>query len=555
FAPVPLGKYYLVETATAPGFVLDSTPIEVVFTPQEQTVRFDIQSKAIENERQKINIDFNKTFEESKWFKREGVTATFGLFAKSDIVGADGTVAIAKDSLLGVTLVTKEEGKGSFTDITVTNQLYIKELATHEAYQLNDANIDVTTDYMPNTDMQRTVEKSVEDPIVNDLKKIKMELLKVAQHDNKTPVAGAKFKLVAVVDDKTTKEIGVYTTDENGRILVDGLEVGNYRFEEIEVPQDYIKPEESVTDVAIGGEQAHGSTQSITVENEKKPRIETTAMVNGAKEVEAAGTITLTDTVTYIDLIPGKEYEAVLVWMDKSTGQPFMVDGKELTVSKKFTPEQSNGEISLSVEVDAKHFTKTVDLVAFEDLLKEGIEVAAHKDLKDEGQTIKVRKPNIKTKAAANEAKEVPASGTITLTDTVTYTDLIPGKEYEAVLVWMDKSTGKPFMVDGKELTVSKKFMAEKADGEVSLSVKLDAKYFTTTTDLVAFEDVSRDGISVVAHKDINDTDQTVRIKSLPKNKIPPTGDSSQIGVLAVVTAACAGTGVGLLIYKRRNRQ
>ncbi|MDO5100301.1 MAG: SpaA isopeptide-forming pilin-related protein, partial [Eubacteriales bacterium] len=406
FAPVPLGKYFLVETATAPGFVLDSTPIEVVFTPQEQTIRFDIQSKTIENDRQKINVGFNKTFEESKWFKREGVTATFGLFAKSDIVGADGTVAIAKDSLLGVTLVTKEEGKGSFTDITVTNQLYIKELATHEAYQLNDANIDVTTDYMPNTDMQRTVEKSVEDPIVNDLKKIKMELLKVAQHDNKTPVAGAKFKLVAVVDDKTTKEIGVYTTDENGRILVDGLEVGNYRFEEIEVPQDYIKPEEPVTDVAIDGGQAHDSTQSITVENEKKPQIKTTAMVNGAKEVEAAGTVTLTDTVTYTDLIPGKEYEAVLVWMDKSTGKPFMVDGKELTVSKKFTPEQSNGEISLSIEVDAKHFIKTVDLVAFEDLLKEGIEVAAHKDLNDQGQTVKIKQLPSKP-----PKKEAPQTG------------------------------------------------------------------------------------------------------------------------------------------------
>lgn len=392
FAPVPLGKYYLVETATAPGFVLDSTPIEVVFTPQEQTVRFDIQSKAIENERQKINIDFNKTFEESKWFKREGVTATFGLFTKADVIGADGSVAIAKDSLLGVTLVTKEDGKGSFTDITATNQLYLKELATHEVYQLNDENIDVTTDYELLADKKRVIQKSVGDPIHNELKRIHMELLKVAQHDNKTPVAGAKFKLVAVVDDKTIKEIGVYTTDENGRIMVDGLEVGNYRFEEIEVPQDYLPPTQSNTDVVIDGEQHHDSTKTVMVANEKKPRIETKADANGVKEAEAVGTITLTDTVTYLDLIPGKEYEAVLVWMDKSTGKPFMVDGKELTVSKKFTPEQSNGEVSLSVEVDARHFTQTTDLVAFEDLLKEGISVAAHKDLKDEGQTIKIKK-------------------------------------------------------------------------------------------------------------------------------------------------------------------
>ena len=391
FDPVPLGKYYLVETATAPGYVLDSTPLEVNFTPQEQTIRFDIQSKQVNNDRQKIKIGFNKTFEESKWFKRSGVTATFGLFAKDDVPGADGTTAIARDSLLAVALVTKEDGKGSFTDITATNRLYIKELATHEAYQLNDANIDVTTEYEPNTDGQTTIEKSVEDPIVNDLKKIRMELVKVAQHDNKTPVAGAKFKLMAVADDKTMKEVGVYTTDENGRIFVDGLEVGNYRFEEIEVPRDYLPPAQPNTDVEITARQEHGSTRTITVENEKKPQIRTKAAANGAKEVPATGTITLTDTVTYKDLIPGKEYEATLVWMDKSTGKPFMADGEELTVSKKFTPEKPDGEVSLSVEVDGKHFTKTTDLVAFESVKKAGIEVAAHQDLTDQDQTVTIK--------------------------------------------------------------------------------------------------------------------------------------------------------------------
>lgn len=391
FDPVPLGKYYLVETATAPGYVLDSTPLEVNFTPQEQTIRFDIQSKQVNNDRQKIKIGFNKTFEESKWFKRSGVTATFGLFAKDDVPGADGTTAIARDSLLAVALVTKEDGKGSFTDITATNRLYIRELATHEAYQLNDANIDVTTEYEPNTDGQPTIEKSVEDSIVNDLKKIRMELVKVAQHDNKTPVAGAKFKLMAVADDKTMKEVGVYTTDENGRIFVDGLEVGNYRFEEIEVPRDYLPPAQPNTDVEITARQEHGSTRTITVENEKKPQIRTKAAANGAKEVPATGTITLTDTVTYKDLIPGKEYEATLVWMDKSTGKPFMADGEELTVSKKFTPEKPDGEVSLSVEVDGKHFTKTTDLVAFESVKKAGIEVAAHQDLTDQDQTVTIK--------------------------------------------------------------------------------------------------------------------------------------------------------------------
>ncbi len=553
FDPVPLGTYYLAETATAEGYVLDSTPQKVVFTAQEQTIRFDIQSKLIHNDRQKIKIDFNKTFEESKWFKRSGVTATFGLLTKADVIGADGKVAIAKDSLLAVALVTKEDGKGSFTDITVTNQLYIKELATHEAYQLHDTNIDVTTDYVPNQDKKTVIEKSVEETVHNELKKIKMELIKVDQSDSKKVIAGAKFKLVAVLDDKTTKEIGEYTTDENGRILVDGLEVGNYRFEEVTPPVEYLPPVNPNTDVEITPEQEHGSTQEITVTNEKKPEIKTTAYVNGKKEIEAIGKVTLTDNVSYHDLLVGKEYEATLVWMDKSTGKPFLVDGKPLTVTKTFVAETAGGEVTLSVEVERKHFVKTTDLVAFETLKKDNIEVAAHKDLTDKDQTVTVHpEPKIKTKATANGEKEIQTVKKVTLTDTITYKDLIVGKEYEATLVWMDKSTGKPFLVDGKPLTVTKTFIAETAGGEVTLSVEVDGKYFTQTVDLVAFESVTRDGIEVAAHMDLTDKDQTVTIKPTPPaKKVPPTGEAGFTGMIAVFALSLVGIGAVVINRKK----
>ncbi len=86
-------------------------------------------------------------------------------------------------------------------------------------------------------------------------------------------------------------------------------------------------------------------------------RIEKTeAKVNGEKEVKAKDQLTLTDTVKYKKLVIGKTYTAKLVWMDKETGNPFLVDGNPVTAEKEFVAESSEGEITLSTTVDSKWF-------------------------------------------------------------------------------------------------------------------------------------------------------------------------------------------------------
>ncbi len=56
------------------------------------------------------------------------------------------------------------------------------------------------------------------------------------------------------------------------------------------------------------------------------------------------------------------------------------------------------------------------------------LKVAAHADITDDDQTIKVKTPEIGTTASFEGEKEIDPLDKVTLTDTVSYKDLTPGK-------------------------------------------------------------------------------------------------------------------------------
>lgn len=92
---LPLGKYYLVETKTIEGFVLDSTPIDADLSYIDQDTKVVYAGMDVTNERQKVSITvMKKDAEDGKAL--EG--AIFGLFAKEDILNADGKVVVKADS-------------------------------------------------------------------------------------------------------------------------------------------------------------------------------------------------------------------------------------------------------------------------------------------------------------------------------------------------------------------------------------------------------------------------------------------------------------------------
>ena len=153
--------------------------------------------------------------------------------------------------------------------------------------------------------------------------------------------------------------------------------------------------------------------------------------------------MTVIDTVKYTNLVKGKEYTVKGVLMDKETGKVVLdKGGNQVTAEKTFTAEKANGSVDLVFTFDSSLLAgKTV--VAFEDVYYKGISVGTHADINDEEQSVHL--PKIKTTAVDGEngTKNSMADSTVIIKDTVSFENLIPGKEYTMKGVLKDQETGK----------------------------------------------------------------------------------------------------------------
>ena len=233
---------------------------------------------------------------------------------------------------------------------------------------------------------------------------------------------------------------------------------------------------------------------------------------DNSKIVSYGKDVTITDYVTYKNLIPGKKYKMTGTLLDKTNGKPLLDSkGKKITSSKEFTPEKSGGTVTVEFEhVDTTAFTGPV--VAGEQLYSDGISLITHIDVDDEDQTI--RPVRIKTSASDsnNGTKTLNYSETADIKDTVFYTGLKEGKNYKITATLIDKATGKAYEdKDGTKYVKTLEFTANTADGKIEVlfeKVKLTYEY----KELVVYERLTdmKHGSPVAVHEDINDKDQTV---------------------------------------------
>ena len=79
--------------------------------------------------------------------------------------------------------------------------------------------------------------------------------------------------------------------------------------------------------------------------------------------------------------------------MDKATGKPFMINGGKICSKILFVPEASDGEATVSFPFDASGIAQETDVVVFECLYRDNMEIAVHADIEDEGQTVKLIPP------------------------------------------------------------------------------------------------------------------------------------------------------------------
>lgn len=217
--------------------------------------------------------------------------------------------------------------------------------------------------------------------------------------------------------------------------------------------------------------------------------------------------VKLIDTIQYKGLVPNLKYTATGTLMDAKTGEPVLINDKQVTAKTTFTPETSSGTVDVVFEFDGSSLAGKTTVV-FESVTQDKKEIAVHADLEDEGQQIFF--PEIATQANCpdtNTQMAVPKKE-LTITDTVSY-HLIPNKEYKLTGTLMDKESGEPLQIDGKEVTSELTFTPEDAEGTVELSFILDATALAGKT-IVAFESVSYQDKEVAFHTQIDDAPQTI---------------------------------------------
>lgn len=384
-----LGKYRVVETVAPYGTVINPEPHTVELTYSGQNEKVTNTSTSFTNDRQKVEIDLTKILEQDEKFNignnDEILNVSFGLYADEDLKASNGTV-IPKNGLIEI-ITCDEKGKSQFTTDIPIGSYYVKEISTDNHYILSDKKYPVVFEYVGQD--TATVHISVNDgePIKNEIIYGTIKGLKIDRETGEN-IAGALFGLFNAEEKEITEKTAILTSESNedGTFTFDNVPYGEYIVRELKPATGYLPNGESYP-VTISENK---EIIEITVENDKIPELGTTATIDGKKEFTVNGDITIDDVVSYKNLTVGKEYKIIGVLMDKSTGKAFLVDGKEVCSEVTFTPETSDGEVTVSFTFDGSVITADTEIVVFETLYRDETEIAVHADIDDKDQTVTV---------------------------------------------------------------------------------------------------------------------------------------------------------------------
>ena len=480
-------KYYFQEIQAPKGYTL-STDKLFVSVPAGETAVITAKDRVI-----KGNINGYKV-------GNKELVATTNSDIKPKLTGVE---LQAKSKTTGKVVKTTTDKNGYFEFKGLAYDDYeISETKGMEGYKLiQPFTVTIEKD-------GQTINYVLEDKIIEQ----KLKVVKVDQETGKTiALAGTQFKIwdklanngkggyVSMALPNDTELSDVFTTNEKGYfVTTDTLKYGKDRYElrEIKAPEKYVlNPTPYVFSVT-------SDTDTIQV-------------INFANRLAKANVeVFKYDTTTNFDqktAIAGVEFD--LYKKDETGKTTFVgtfktdVDGKikvnDLLVGDYWFKEVKPLAGYQALDKDVP-FTVTVD--------KDGTVIA----LEVENKRIP---PKIGTTAMGkytNQQKVNPLSR-VTITDAVKYSNLIVGKTYTVNGVLMDKEAsiqaGKdvPLLVNGKEVTATKVFVAENPDGTIALDFVFDASALAGK-ETVVFENVYRDGRLVASHTDIHDKGQTVRI-------------------------------------------
>lgn len=569
---LPYGKGYSVVEVQAPyGYILDSTPVyfdimaentseengvtivkaEKKNTPQKGTITVEKTGDIFSNVTavgggytDENGNDVALTTIYQPEYSVSGLSgAVFEIYADEDITTPDGTVRAKKDELVA-TLKTNTKGTATSKQIHLGKYRVVEKTAPY-GFVLNKTVNHIELTYSGQNEKVTNTSTS----FTNDRQKVVIDLTKILEQDekfnigNNDEILNVSFGLYADEDLKASNGtvipenglIEIVTCDEKGKATFKtDLPIGKYYVKEISTDNHYILSDKKYPVVF---EYAGQDTASVHISvNDGEPIINSIiyGTIKGLK----------------IDRETG----------EKITGALFGLFSNNET---EFT-EETTILISESNEDGVFEFTDVPygEYIVCELKPAEGYlynEELYPVTISENDEIIEItiendKIPELGTTATIDGKKEFTANGDITIDDVVSYKHLKAGKEYTVSGVLIDKSTGKPFLVDAKEVRSEVTFTPETADGEVTVSFTFDGSVITKETEIVVFETLYREGTEIAVHADIEDENQTVTIHPQPEPEKPQTGDNSNLGFYIGLASVAVGGLIAFLIIKFKKK-
>lgn len=566
------GKGYSVVEVQAPyGYILDSTPVYFDITAENTSEENGVTIVKTEkkNTPQKGTITVEKTGEifsnvtaigggytdengndvvlptiYQPEYSASGLAgAVFEIYADENITTPDGTVRYTKDTLVDA-ITTGEKGTAT------SKQLYLGKYRVVEKTAPNGFVLNRTVNHIALTYAgQNEKVTNTSTSFTNDRQKVIIDLTKILEQDekfnigNNGEIRNVSFGLYADEDLKAANGtvipkdglLEIITCDKKGKAnFTTDLPIGSYYVKEISTDNHYILSDKKYPVVF---EYAGQDTATVRISVNDGEPIENEIIYGTIKGLK-------------IDRETGENIAGALFGM-------FKAEEKELSEKTAILTAESNeegiftfenvpyGEYIVRELKPATGYLPNVE--SYPVTISENKEVVEITVLND-------KIPELKTTAAIDGKKEFTVNGDVTIDDVVSYKHLVPGKEYTVKGILIDKATGKPFLVDDKEITSEVTFTAEKANSEVIVSFTFDGSAITKDTEIVVFETLYRDKTEIAVHADIDDKDQTVTIYPQPEPEKPQTGDNSNLGFFIGLGSVALGGLVAFLIIKFRKK-
>ncbi len=480
---IPLGNYQLAELKAASGYIRDEGLRDFSFTAQEAQIKVDLkETEMLENRRQKIGLRLKKELEEGENYEYIVV----GIYTGQDILG------LPKDSLVAVDN-PDSEGVVTVADLPA-GSYYVKEISTADGYLLSSEEFELTLN--PDPEAREDKIEQLERPLFNAKARKNFTIVKRDKVTDR-PLTGVEFQLYRVT--KTGEKIlieddqgqaRVFTTDEQGQIIIENLAYGNYYLEELKAPLGYIleKTGSSFAVAKNSREQSsiYNETTSIAI---SKVDEQTGLKVVGAKLrlIDREGETVYVDENGYVSS-PDKGKPAE--WI--SDGTDYIVHGLDV-----------NGEYLVEEVEPAEGYHKKIEKV--------GVVVSESKGIQLTEISNQPYQPKIKTKAFVGDGlKETHALSSVQIRDLVDYQELIVGKKYRAQARLV--LTSQPDQVVAE---ADLDFIPENSNGQLQLDFgQVNLKNYAGQI-LVVFENIIdlETKLVVAKHEDVSDQDQQVKVK------------------------------------------